>query len=147
MFHNLKFHHLGYVVSSISKFEKKDNLLTIDKPLLDFKDYEQNARVCFYQSLINAYVEIIEPLDKNSHLWNYLNFFKDGGYHHICFETSDFKKTLSNLESNGYKLITHQTIGFESRNVVFLLPKKQIAPLIEIVSLPPKEKIILPKLI
>ncbi len=143
---NLKFHHLGYVVSSIDEFLKRDNFIIQGESLLDFKDYEQNARVSFYKSPINAFIELIEPINQKSHLWNYLKNFKDGGYHHLCFESKNFNKTLLDLKNTGYRKITYETTGFEFRKVTFFIPKKRLAPLIEIVSTAHVNHSILPEL-
>ena len=135
LINDLRFHHLGYLVPSIEEFLDQDSILIIEKKsLLTFIDYNQKAKVVFFKVSMNRYVELVEPLGKDSHLNNFFLKNKDGGYHHLCYETTNFKHSLINFSANGYRKITNPATGFEGREIVFFIPKKRTSPLIELIS-------------
>lgn len=130
-----KFHHIGYVVNSIkedARFLKP--LINSKEKYLEHKDYNQNVNVCFYKSINDGYIELIEPLTKNSPISKYLIKNKGGGIHHICYETKNIEKCINYFTKHNFIKITDIKKGFENRDVVFLLSKKRVELIIELVS-------------
>lgn len=129
------FHHIGYVVNSIHKdsvfFEP---LIDSKSKYLEHRDYNQGVNVCFYKSLDVGYIELIEPIGKNSPVSKFLEKNKRGGLHHICYEIKDLKKGIEYFKKNNFIQITDIKLGFENRSVVFLLSKKKVEIMIELVS-------------
>ena len=142
----LIFHHLGYVVPSIKKFIAAQSFFPFKRSIFNFDDVNQNARISFYFLNKNSFVEIIEPLKEKTHFSNFLDKNPDGGFHHLCYESKNFENDINNIKSKGYRQVTMVSNGFESRRVVFFIPKKISSPLIEIISEPNLENRILPKL-
>lgn len=75
----LKIHHIGLIVRNIEKsiIEYKELGLNIEKDCLD--DI-QNNRIVFLYDSIGYRIELIEPINNQSSVWNC-----SPGYHHICF--------------------------------------------------------------
>tara|TARA_B100001093_G_C26654002_1_gene938794 strand:- start:507 stop:992 length:486 start_codon:yes stop_codon:yes gene_type:complete len=134
---NLKFHHFGYVCESIDLYKEQFLCFSKDNDFsLVFDDYEQNVKACFIKLTNNILVELLEVLDieKYSPIQGFVKKNKSG-YHHICYETDNFDKTVTNLKSKNFRLVSKTSNGFENREVSFFIPKKTPdGPLIEIVS-------------
>ena len=129
------FHHIGYVVNSIKEDAKFfEPLINSKEKYLEHKDHNQDVNVCFYKSINYGYIELIEPLGKNSPISKYLIKNTRGGIHHVCYETKDIKSGITYFTNNNFIKITNIKKGFENRDVVFLLSKKRVELIIELVS-------------
>lgn len=95
----LKIHHIGYVVSSIEKWER--SLIAVNK-IKQVDDSIQQASLALYQQSDNLFIELIQPLCEKAFTWNALQK-KGGHYHHICYSVSDSKQ-LNNIITE-YNLI------------------------------------------
>ena len=51
---------------------------------------EQGVKVCFV-NLPNSQIELIEPLNEESPIHNFIQKNPKGGQHHVCFEVDDIK--------------------------------------------------------
>ena len=140
----MKLHHIGYVVKSIIKFKKEQLLLGSSDPILVFDDFNQSARVEFYFLKTDLYLELIEPLKSNSHFTKFLQKNPYGGLHHFCYESKVIQDDIMHMKEKKYRQITQISKGFESRDIVFFMPMKITAPLIEIASDAARECRILP---
>jgi len=78
----MKIHHVGIVVKNIDKYL---NNMPFKIVLNDVYDEIQKARLVLIE-FDNAYLELIEPKEKDSFTYNFLK--KGGGLHHICYETT-----------------------------------------------------------
>jgi hypothetical protein len=79
----MKFHHIGYLVKNINKAEK--NLVSSGK-INQVIDPIQNAKLALYDNFDGGFIELIEPLSKESYTWNSLA--RNGEhYHHLCYTT------------------------------------------------------------
>lgn len=143
---NFLFHHIGYVVPSINMFKEKQLLLAQSKPLLEFTDKIQGAKVQFSYLNQNCFFEIIEPLEKKSHLSNFLKKNQNGGLHHLCYESKNFTRDINVMTKKLYRQITKTSKGFENRYVAFFIPRNSTSPLIEIISEPDEKYKVLPSL-
>jgi hypothetical protein len=95
----MKFHHIGFVVDNIAKYES--NLLFKNK-IAEVNDSIQNAKLALYNNYGDSYIELIEPLNENSFTWNVLK--KNGNqFHHLCYEIEN-QETLKNMQKQ-YRLI------------------------------------------
>lgn len=83
------FHHAGFVVNDIAKYEH--NLLFEEK-VREVVDPIQKAKLSLYKNFGNSHIELIEPLEESSFTWRALK--KNGNmFHHLCYEIN----TLDNL--------------------------------------------------
>lgn len=82
---NVKIHHIGIKVSDINKNSVIYGMLGY-KPISEIVfDPIQHNKILFMRSSDGSQViELIEPMDSDSSIYN----FKDG-YHHICYEVED----------------------------------------------------------
>ena len=121
----MKFHHLGYVVKSIPQWEEQ---MLCESKVNEVFDPVQNAQLAIYKNFNNHYIELIQPLNKNSFTWNFLS--KNGqGFHHICYEIQNMNE-LRKIADN-YKLIPIlnpvPALLFEGKYVTFYYARnKQI---------------------
>ena len=83
----------------------------------------QNVKVTFLNKKNSIIVKLIEPLEGNHSLQNFV--FKGGGFHHICFRCTDVKEEMSNLSSKGVITLVRPQPGeaFNNHNIAFLLAK------------------------
>jgi hypothetical protein len=74
--------HVGYVVRSIENFRQTlpplDLIKAVDDPV-------QHARIELLGLSSGSAIELIEPQDKQSFTWNFLEKYGEG-MHHVCYE-------------------------------------------------------------
>ena len=83
----MKFHHLGYVVKSITLWEGQ---MLFESKINEVFDPVQNAQLAIYKNFNNHYIELIQPLDKNS----FMEFLSKNsqGFHHLCYEIENMNE-------------------------------------------------------
>lgn len=83
----------------------------------------QKVKVTFLEKEDSILVKLIEPLDTNQSLINFVN--RGGGFHHICFRCSDINEKIAELTSKGLiKLVAPQPgEAFNNHKIAFLLAK------------------------
>ncbi|MBN1756462.1 methylmalonyl-CoA epimerase [bacterium] len=86
-------------------------------------------------ALINLFgvsLELIEPLDENSHLNKYLEK-KGPGIHHLALKTDGLKDTLDDLKKKGIRLINDTPLnGAHGKKIAFIHPANILGTLIEL---------------
>ena len=119
--HNLKIHHIGYLVkkieSAMTQFKQLGFVLLKDIVYDDIR----KVNICFMDK--NGYtIELVSPVSEESVVSNLLKKYKNCPYH-ICYETNDMEQSLFELTSNGFTAIDTPTPApaLEDRKVVFLL--------------------------
>ena len=78
----MKLNHIGIIVKNIDKSINLYAKLGYSYSSRIIKDYVQNNRIALLQSDSLPDIELIEPMDENSSVYN----FKEG-YHHMCYES------------------------------------------------------------
>lgn len=83
----------------------------------------QKVKVVFLSSEESLTIKLIEPLENNKSLVNFVN--RGGGFHHICFKCSDMSEKLDELNSKGLITLVAPQPGeaFNNNNIAFLLAK------------------------
>ncbi len=94
---------------------------------------EHGVKVVFIDSP-NTKVELLEPLNENSPISNFLKKNPNGGMHHICYEVSDLKSASLKLEAVGATILGNGNpkIGAHGNPVIFLKPSDFSGTLIEL---------------
>ena len=94
---------------------------------------EHGVKVVFINSP-NTKVELLEPLDNNSPIYNFLKKNPNGGMHHICYEVSDLKSASEKLKQVGATILGDgkPKIGAHGNPVIFLQPSDFSGTLIEL---------------
>lgn len=78
----MKQHHIGIIVRNIEKSIKIYSEMGYKLKGNVVLDYNQNNRIAFMYSDFSPAIELIQPINELSSIYN----FRDG-YHHICYET------------------------------------------------------------
>ena len=113
----MKIHHIGIIVNDIIKnieiysklgYTQKGNVIT---------DNIQHNRIVFMSSPFSPMLELIEPINISSSIYN----FKIG-YHHICYEMENNEKILTTFNKLRIgKIFTKptQAPAIDNRDIVF----------------------------
>ena len=85
-------------------------------------------------SASNGKIELLEPLDDNSPIGNFLERNPDGGLHHICFDVPDLIASRDQLLATGARILgsPDPEIGAHGKPVLFVHPKDLTGSLIEL---------------
>ncbi len=94
---------------------------------------EHGVTVVFVE-LLNAKIELLEPLGEKSPIAGFLDKNPAGGMHHICYEVDDILAARDRLTEAGARVLGtgEPAIGAHGKPVLFLHPKDFCGTLIEI---------------
>lgn len=83
----------------------------------------QKVKVVFLSKDGSLPVKLIEPVEGNQSLQNFVN--RGGGFHHICFRCDDVDATTRALNGKGLITLAPPQPGeaFNNHNIAFLLAK------------------------
>ena len=95
----------------------------------------QGVKVCFV-NLPNSQIELIEPLDEASPIWNFIQKNPKGGQHHVCFEVEDIHEAVEAMQARGATVLGEPRIGAHGTPIVFVHPKNSNGVLIELMETP-----------
>jgi methylmalonyl-CoA/ethylmalonyl-CoA epimerase len=117
----MKLHHVGVVVRDIvSSGQDYARLLGMAPDSEIFFDPIQRVRVQFWRDDRGTLVELIEPHGSDSPVWRESQ--KGGGLNHLCFETADIDRTISESIAQGAMIAREiaPSTAFGGRRIVFL---------------------------
>ena len=95
----------------------------------------QGVKVCFV-NLPNSQIELIEPLDEQSPIHNFIAKNPKGGQHHVCFEVDDSHETVSVMKERGATVLGEPRIGAHGTLIIFIHPKNSNGVLVELMESP-----------
>lgn len=98
----------------------------------------QGVKVCFV-NLPNSQIELIEPLNEDSPIWNFIQKNPKGGQHHICFEVEEIHAAVAAMKARGAIVLGEPRIGAHGTPIVFIHPKHSNGVLIELMETPKGE--------
>jgi len=83
----------------------------------------QKVKVSFLCKEDSLTIKLIEPLDDNQSLLNFVN--RGGGFHHICFKCDNIDEGLNDLKDKGLITLVSPQPGeaFNNKKIAFLLAK------------------------
>jgi methylmalonyl-CoA/ethylmalonyl-CoA epimerase len=83
----------------------------------------QKVKVVFLKKDDSMLIKLIEPLEDNQSLVNFVN--RGGGFHHLCFRCDNIDEQMCKLSEKGLlKLVAPQPgEAFNNHNIAFLLAK------------------------
>jgi methylmalonyl-CoA/ethylmalonyl-CoA epimerase len=101
----------------------------------------QKVRVAFLCKEGSITVKLIEPVEGNQSLQNFVN--RGGGFHHLCFRVDNIDTAMRELNSNGLLTLVAPQPGeaFNNNSIAFLLGKYGMN--IELIDTGEKAEIIL----
>ena len=128
-----KLNHIAIAVSDVVQASKiwRDNLGCIISEV--HKLPEHGVKVIFVE-FSNIKIELLEPIDKNSPISNFLEKNPKGGIHHICCEVNDINKAKEKVIKNGIRVLGDglTKIGAHGKPVIFLNPSDISGTLVEL---------------
>jgi len=106
----MRLEHISLVVENIDDFAgvlRAIGFEIITKPV---GDYNKNVNASFIPvgEKDEIYLEVIEPIDERSSVYNFLKK-TGGGLHHLCFEVDDIEKTSEELIEKGFTMVSPPT--------------------------------------
>lgn len=109
--------HIGIIVGDIEKSIEIYSRMGYDLKDKIVFDYNQNNKIALMYSDISPNIELIEPIDELSSIYNF-----NIGYHHICYEAEfgeDIVQIFKAMKIG--KIFTKPILApvFDNREVVF----------------------------
>lgn len=100
----------------------------------------QKVKVTFLCKEDSITIKLIEPLESNISLVNFVN--RGGGFHHLCFKCDDLDDQLADLNKKGLLTLVPPQEGeaFNNNKIAFLLAKYALN--IELIDTDEKAEII-----
>jgi methylmalonyl-CoA/ethylmalonyl-CoA epimerase len=131
----VRFHHIGYAVSSIDEYlegflNPMFSPVSVTKPV---SDPIQNVTVCFAEMPGGATIELVEPLGDNSPI-NEIVGSRRGGLYHLCYEVDDLDVEIARFRKRACLPLSKPVpaVAFEGRRIVFLMtPQRDLIELVE----------------
>ena len=95
----------------------------------------QGVKVCFV-NLPNSQIELIEPLNEDSPIHNFIQKNPKGGQHHVCFEVEEIHEAVRVMNERGATVLGEPRIGAHGTPIVFVHPKNSNGVLVELMETP-----------
>lgn len=95
----------------------------------------QGVKVCFV-NLPNSQIELIEPLNEQSPIHNFIAKNPKGGQHHVCFEVEDINEAVDVMTERGATVLGEPRIGAHGTMIIFIHPKNSNGVLVELMETP-----------
>ena len=128
--------HVGVAVPDIEEametYRSLYGATDITKP---FDMPAQGVKVCFV-NLPNSQIELIEPLDENSPIHNFIRKNPRGGQHHVRFEVDDIHDALTEMNARGATVLCEPRICAHGTIIIFVHPKNSNGVLVELMESP-----------
>lgn len=126
---NARLHHLGFVVSSISRIAQEFALsLSAEWDGEIFHDPIQRVRVAFFypSERRNPVYELVEPASDTSPVSDFLK--KKGGLHHVCYEIDDLQSGLRDARAAKWTVIANPApaLAFEGRKIAWISSRQRL---------------------
>jgi methylmalonyl-CoA/ethylmalonyl-CoA epimerase len=121
-------HHIGMVVKNIEEHFQKHfkDALGYEDISQTYNDEKIGVRVAFINMNDKIYLELVQPIDEKSPVYNFLQ--KRGQtLHHLCFEVDNIEIKCNELRNKNYMVTMPPTpaVAFGGRNVAFLMSKDE----------------------
>ena len=131
-----RLNHVGVATPSIERsVTLYRDMLGATKIHDKFAMEEQGVWVCFVD-LPNSQIELIEPLNAESPIANFITKNPKGGQHHVCFEVDDINEAVEEMGKRGATVLGKPRIGAHGTPIIFVHPKNSNGVLIELMETP-----------
>lgn len=128
----LEFHHVGLLVDRMELSIQNYSELFGKENISDVIQIDsQKVNVCFVKVATGSYIELVEPLGEDSHVYKLLK--KRISYYHMGYKVNDITGAVAVLEALNYKAMTYfDSNAFEGKRCIFLFsPQAHLIELIE----------------
>ena len=131
----LRFHHVGFVVTSIADcVEKFAVSLQASWDGRIYNDPLQRVKVTFLKARPeDPQIELVEPAGDDSPVLRFLRE-KGGGLHHICYEVDVLEREIADMKARGALIVRRPkpAVAFQGRRVAWMLtPERLLVELLE----------------
>ena len=99
----MEFHHIGVTTHNINKSSNIFKQLGFIADEVIF-DEIQNVNICFLRKPGHPDIELVEPVNEKSPVWNILDKVGTSPYH-FCYSTNDITKEIFKLKKNKFLLL------------------------------------------
>jgi methylmalonyl-CoA/ethylmalonyl-CoA epimerase len=116
--------HICFAVKELSPaIEFWDQIFGYKQMTEIVENSKQKVQVVFLKKDNSITVKLIEPLNGNISLINFVN--RGGGFHHVCFKCDHIREKINELTEKGLKLLVPAQTGeaFNNHEIAFLLTK------------------------
>jgi methylmalonyl-CoA/ethylmalonyl-CoA epimerase len=127
----LKIEHLGIAVNNIDAANRLFEAL-LGSPSYKTEKVESEGVSTSFFKVGDSKVELLEATNENSPIAKFIAK-KGEGIHHVAFEVDDIVKTMAELRSIGFELLSDvPKSGADNKLICFLHPKSTNGVLVEI---------------
>jgi methylmalonyl-CoA/ethylmalonyl-CoA epimerase len=129
----MEFHHIGVATSNIIKSSNIYKQLGFVSDEIIY-DEVQNVNICFLRKSGHPAIELVEPVNEKSPVWNILDKIGTSPYH-FCYNTTDIINEIQNLKKSKFIVVVNPVpaIAFRNKRICFCYHKD--FGLIEIVEI------------
>ena len=128
--------HVGVAVPDIeAAIETYRELYGVTDITAPFDMPAQGVKVCFV-NLPNSQIELIEPLNPDSPIHNFIQKNPKGGQHHVCFEVEDIDQAVRVMQARGATVLGAPRLGAHGTPIIFVHPKNSNGVLVELMETP-----------
>lgn len=123
----MKIDHICFAVSDLTEGIRYWNDAFGYRQMTEIiENSRQKVKVTFLSREDSILVKLIEPVEGNQSLINYVN--RGGGFHHICFRCSDVNIKMNELSGKGLITLVPPQPGeaFNNNSIGFMLAKHGI---------------------
>jgi methylmalonyl-CoA/ethylmalonyl-CoA epimerase len=120
----MKIDHICFAVKDLNEaISYWDFVFGYKKRTTIIENSRQKVKVTFLEKQDSIRVKLIEPLDDNQSLKNFVA--RGGGFHHLCFKCAEINEQIAELNSKGLITLVPPQPGeaFNNNNIAFLLAK------------------------
>jgi methylmalonyl-CoA/ethylmalonyl-CoA epimerase len=132
----LNFHHVGFVVASISAtVEGFVRSLGAQWDGCVYEDPNQKVKVTFLVTRPgDAQIELVEPVGEDAPVLRFLRE-KGGGMHHVCYEVADLEGAMAEMKTRGAMIARRPkpAVAFQGRRIAWMLTAEKL--LVELLEL------------
>lgn len=114
----MQLHHTGYIVENAADPSLVQEGLQL---IVSVADSLQEAKICLYKTSKNEFIELVQPLNEKSPVWNFLQK-KGNSFHHECYEAGLEEIEKYATENKWYKIMGPvPAVAFNNRMVLFYM--------------------------
>jgi methylmalonyl-CoA/ethylmalonyl-CoA epimerase len=120
----MKIDHICFAVKNLhDAIEYWDRVFDYKQMTKIVENSLQKVKVTFLNKEDSITIKLIEPLDSNQSLVNFVN--RGGGFHHICFKCADIYEEIDELNKKGLMTLVQPQQGeaFNNNKIAFLLAR------------------------
>lgn len=116
--------HICFAVKSLNEaIEYWDRVFGYRQLTEIIENSLQKVKVTFLHRDNSITIKLIEPVESNKSLLNFVN--RGGGFHHLCFRCENMDEQINELTGNGLLTLVPPQPGeaFNNHNIAFLLAR------------------------